>query len=88
LPAPGGEALQKISDDYNSQRLYDRTPIQDVEFLPNGGYLILYRDYYYSAGVPPEALRVIDSLRASNRKVDQATFGPDGSWILRANGPW
>ncbi|HEY6807090.1 MAG TPA: hypothetical protein VI306_26165 [Pyrinomonadaceae bacterium] len=68
---------------------YDGGKIKDVAFAPNGGYVILYgNSEYYAEGIPAEAASVLASLRAANKEINQVAFGPNGSWIIRANGWW
>lgn len=63
--------------------------IEDVAFLPNSGFVILYgRNGFYSENVPDEVLKILSSLRSSNAEINQISFGPNDSWIIRANGTW
>jgi len=86
LPDTAAEALNRIYEDYDKRR---GATVRDIAFTPNGGYVIVAgRNDYWTENVPPEAADMLKGLRERNFEISQVTFGPEDSWIIRANGAW
>lgn len=84
VPDGAHQAFSTLGKSYNANH---RNPIRDVAFLPNGGYIIINAmNVYYSNDIPEDALNVIKMLNSKNIEMNQVFFGPNDSWIIRANG--
>jgi hypothetical protein len=86
IPESAVEILNRLWGDYQRRK---GGGIRDIAFLPNGGYVIVVgRNTYYAENVPPEVENILKMLRDGNYEISQVTFGPEDSWIIRANGAW